>query len=61
MPREECLLSTGYIERRLDNIEASLGKLWVKYDGRPTWAVLIIISFLSSLCVSLLVLLFSHL
>lgn len=60
IPREEFSQHKDFIDARLSKIDISLEKLWQKYDGRPTWSVLVIISFLSSLCVGLVVDLLLH-
>ena len=53
--RYQCeILRNGMIER-LDSIEQSLEKIWKKLDGRPSWAVLVIITLQSSLIVGLIV------
>ena len=53
--RYQCeILRNGMIER-LDSIEQSLEKIWKKLDGRPSWAVLVIITFQTSLIVGLVV------
>lgn len=60
VPREEFGQHKEFIDTRLNKIDLSLEKIWEKFDGRPSWSVLVIISFLSSLCVGLLVILFRH-
>jgi len=53
--RYQCeILRNGMVER-LDSIEKSLEKIWKKLDGRPSWAVLVIITFQTSLIVGLIV------
>ena len=47
--RYQCeLIRNGMIER-LDKIERSLEAMWKKIDGRPSWMVLIVVSFLTTL------------
>lgn len=60
IPREEFVMHKEFLSGRLDKIESSLEKVWEKMDGRPSWSVLMIISFLSSLVVGLLTILFIH-
>ena len=53
--RYQCeIIRNGMLER-LDSIEQSLEKIWKKLDGRPSWAVLVIITLQSSLIVGLIV------
>jgi len=39
----------------LEKIEKRLERIEQKLNGRPTWAVLTLVTFLSSLCVGLLI------
>ena len=68
VPRKECNIHIDTITSRIDSIEVimdrrfahietTLSAIWKKIDGRPSWAVLVIITFLTSTCVALLVLL----
>ena len=68
VPRGECNIHVISLTKRLDDVELlmdrrfahiedTLSAIWKKIDGRPSWAVLIIITFLTSTCVALLVLL----
>lgn len=41
------------IHTELAKIDANLTRMWQKIDGRPSWAVLMIITLLSSLVVGL--------
>lgn len=50
VPREEFELYLKTQNGRLEKIEASLKAIWEKIDGRPSWAVLMVISFLATLC-----------
>lgn len=60
VPREEFGQHKEFIDTRLNKIDLSLEKMWEKFDGRPSWSVLVIISFLSSLVVGLSVLVIGH-
>jgi len=60
--RYQCeILRNGMVERLdkiekvLENFDISLDKIWKKIDGRPSWAVLVIITFQTSLIVGLVV------
>jgi len=60
--RYQCEILRNGIVERLDSIEKSLekfdislDKIWKKIDGRPSWAVLVIITFQTSLIVGLIV------
>lgn len=55
--RYEFTLMKDGIDAQLLEIKKSLEAMWLKIDGRPSWATLIIITFLSSLVVGLTVLL----
>ena len=43
------------VQAELVKIDNSLTRMWQKIDGRPSWAVLAIITLLSSLVVGLMV------
>ena len=43
------------VQAELVKIDKSLTRMWQKIDGRPSWAVLAIITLLSSLVVGLMV------
>ena len=43
------------IQGELIKIDGSLTRMWQKIDGRPSWAVLVIITLLTSLVVGLTV------
>lgn len=43
------------IQNELVKIDSSLTRMWIKIDGRPSWAVLVIITALSSIVVGLVV------
>ena len=53
--REEFDMFKDNIVREHGEIKSSLKAMWYKIDGRPSWAVLLIITFLSSATVGLLV------
>lgn len=48
------------INHKMDNLSPKFEKIYEKLDGRPTWAVALIIGGLFSLCVGLIVFTVSH-
>lgn len=53
--RYECDILRGGMVDRLNKIDGTMEAIWEKIDGRPSWAVLVLISLQSSIIVGLVV------
>ena len=53
--RYECDILRGGMVDRLNKIDSTMEAIWKKIDGRPSWAVLVLISLQSSVIVGLMV------